>query len=205
MSARLPLTRQQRAALFAGEAPRIYGPRRVVINGQEHWRLRKCPVKKGDVVKLSRLMDLKVVRVDSVKGGGWRLQYEIHDRRDPTRLLRRTPPATPIGPDSLPTSDEIRKDAQVSAYTSNPAGTVRGAGLAVDELTQRRITQQAHDHAGHQQIVNQARRERYELERRLGRAREDAILRGVDISSPIRVIERQIAKIERRVYDGKAA
>lgn len=49
------------------------------------------------------------------------------------------------------------------------------------------------------------RRERHELEQRLLRATEEAKLRGVDVSSPLRVIERQVEKIERRVYEGKAA
>lgn len=49
------------------------------------------------------------------------------------------------------------------------------------------------------------RRERHELDQRLQRALDDARLRGVDVSSPLRVIERQVEKIERRVYEGKAA
>lgn len=51
----------------------------------------------------------------------------------------------------------------------------------------------------------QLRRERHELDQRLMRVLEDARLQGVDVSSPLRVIERQLEKIERRVYEGKAA
>jgi hypothetical protein len=59
---------------------------------------------------------------------------------------------------------------------------------------QDRYTDQAHDHAAQQAEINRARRERYELEQRLARAQADARLSGVDISSPLRVIERQLRR-----------
>lgn len=90
-------------------------------------------------------------------------------------------------------------------YTRSPSREVEEAGEPVDERSQHKITEEAHLNAGQMAAINQARREQYELEQRLERAREEAELRGVDISSPMRVIERQLVKIEQRVYEGKAA
>lgn len=90
-------------------------------------------------------------------------------------------------------------------YTTALAQTIDEGAEGVDEASQQRFTEQAHRSKGQQHLLNRARRERYELERRLERAVSDAAARGVDISSPLRVIERQLQKIERRVYEGKAA
>lgn len=90
-------------------------------------------------------------------------------------------------------------------YTTALGQTIDEGAEGVDESSQQRFSDQAHRSKGQQHLLNQARRERYELERRLERAVSDAGARGVDISSPLRVIERQLQKIERRVYEGKAA
>jgi hypothetical protein len=76
---------------------------------------------------------------------------------------------------------------------------------AVDEKTQASFTEQAKLHAGQMREVNQARRERHDMVIRLSRARQEADRRGVDISSAERVIERQLTKIERLVFNGQAA
>jgi hypothetical protein len=89
-------------------------------------------------------------------------------------------------------------------YTTSPRRAADDAEV-VDEATASKYAGQARLGAEQQAAINQARRERHELEQRLSRAREEAELRGVDISSPLRVIERQLAAIERRVYEGKAA
>lgn len=205
MSATLRLSRQQRKLLFDNKTPPITGE-------------GDCPVKAGDIIALSPKVSLRVLTIRHRKGGkGWSLHYEVQDRRDPVRLLRRTPAITDESYDQIrrgleehdgypppPTDDVLAKAARESAYTGAPS-SLSDAGEAVDEVTQRRLTQQAHDNRDHQEVVNQARRERHELAHRLDRVRADAELRGVDISSPMRVIERQLAKIERRVYDGKAA
>lgn len=89
-------------------------------------------------------------------------------------------------------------------YTTNPHRAIDDAE-AVDAATLSRYSKEAADSAAQRAQINQLRRERYELEQRLARARADAARGGVDISSPLRVIERQLATIERRVYEGKAA
>lgn len=90
-------------------------------------------------------------------------------------------------------------------YTRDRSRRVRGGGSPVNERAQAKITEEANKNAGQVAAINQARRERYELGQRLERARAEAELRGVDISSPLRVIERQLVKIERRAFEGKAA
>lgn len=90
-------------------------------------------------------------------------------------------------------------------YTRSPEREVDDAGEPVDDRSQHKITDEARLNAGQMASINQARREQYELEQRLERVREEAEVRGVDISSPLRVIERQLVKIERRVHEGKAA
>lgn len=195
--------RATRKRLFDGETPRISGD-------------GVCPAEPGDVFDLSALVSLKVTRVHRNKTGGWWLSYEVTDRRDPVRLLRRTPgiPAgdyelvrgsfDEYGYPSEPTPVAVAEAAEESAYTPIP-GTLADAGEAVDELTQRRLTAEAHRNKEQGAVLAQLRRERYELAQRLDRARGDARLRGVDISSMERVIERQLRKIEQRVYHGKAA
>lgn len=201
---RLRLTRGTRARLFKRETPPIKGDGR-------------CPVAAGDIIELSSKVSLRVLHVNTRKGGGWSLHYELQDRRDPVRLLRRTPGISDESYDQIrrgleendgypapPTDDVLAKAALESAYTGAPS-SLSDAGEAVDEVAQRRITQQAFDNRGQQDVLNQARRERHELAHRLDRVRADADLRGVDISSSMRVIERQLAKIERRIYQGRAA
>ena len=92
------LTREQRAELFAGNCPAIFGPRpvtRKLGDGTEKTTLiwERCPLKPGDRIELSRLLAVEVLRVDPRKGGhGWKLHYLVDDRRDPSRYMRRSPP-----------------------------------------------------------------------------------------------------------------
>src|SRR5262249_28104650 len=105
-----------------------------------------------------------------------------------------------------PLTDAERKvAARESSTTHSPREAVADCGERVDPADERRYAKQAEENREQVAHINQARRERYELETRLRRAREDGEERGIDISSPQRVIERQLAKIERRVYEGKAA
>lgn len=196
------LDRETRNRLFAGESPRIGGA-------------GACPVERGYTFMLSSQVQVKVMQVRRAKSGWW-LIYEVTDHRDPPRLLRRTPGIPrgdfdavrqsfdEYGYPAAPTPEAIREAARESAYTTIP-GPLADAGEAVDELTQRRLTAEAHRDKIQGATLAQLRRERHELEQRLERARLEADRRGVDISSSLRVIERQLLKIEQRVYHGKAA
>ena len=202
--AELSLTRDQRRRLLAGETPRIAG------EGQ-------APVEPGFTFHLLADVTLTVLSIRTPKGGGWSLQYEVRDNRDHPRLIRRTPAINAAdfkavrrsfdryGYPTDPTPDVIAEAAEESAYTGAQGSAVEDAGEAVDPATQRRFTEQAHLTGDQRAMLHQLRRERHALEQRLRQAREDARLKGVDISSPERVIERQIKAIERRVYEGKKA
>lgn len=195
----LRLTRELRKEIFAGGAPPIRGE-------------GPCPVEAGHVMVLSSKVELKVTAVRRRRSGGWSLQYELLDRRDPRRILRRTPGIYSVTSDDFDDhgdpkpldADELGRASELSSYTGG-GSSLADAGEAVDAKTQERFTQQATERLALDHMLAEMRRERYELEKRLERARADAELRGVDISSPLRVIERQLAKIERRVYEGKAA
>jgi hypothetical protein len=115
---RLKLTREQREAFFAGQAPSIGGE-------------GKCPVGKGYVYTLSTKLTLEVTGIRTRKGGGWSLAYVVFDRRDPTRLLRSTPPVHMEEWERYqhraPTEAEIEEAAEESAYTSNREGAIDSA------------------------------------------------------------------------------
>jgi hypothetical protein len=133
---RLRLTRAQRAKLFAGESP--------YIGGQG-----EAPVGKGEEVRLSSRVSIRVLRVDPERGGGWKLHYELTDTRDPVRLLRRTPPAHREG-DELDITDQgaIREAARQSFYTADASAAVTDAGEAPDRewVAMRTKTQREFDH-----------------------------------------------------------
>lgn len=185
---KLTLTRAQRSQLFAGQLPRIAGEGR-------------CPVEPGYEYRLSPDFTLRVVKVVPTRGG-WVLRYELTDRRDRIEHLRRLPAV--VNDDYRPpTAEDISRAADESAYTTGP--DLMDAGPRVDRKTLDRYAREAETHVGQQHTLAQLRRERHELDQRLARALADARMRGVDVSSALRVIERQLARIEQRVYHGKAA
>lgn len=191
------LTREQRTAIFALEPPSITG------NGP-------CPWEVGKTYPLSNRVSLKVVGHRRYKGGGWALQYEIHDTRDNVRNLRRTPPSMPddelrkgfdsYGYPAAPTSDRVKKAAQESAYTSAPT-SLSDAGEGIDEKVQDRFSGEAASRDG---LREQRRREKWDLAQRLQHAEEEARMLGLDVSHHRRAIAERIARME-RLNKGKAA
>lgn len=154
---RLTLTHEQRAQLFAGQTPRIAGE-------------GKCPVEPGYVYRLSKRLELEVTAVRRTKGGGWSLGYTLSDRRDPARILKRTPSAQDFdrmrreqdeyGFPLEPSPEEIRRAAQESAYTSAPT-SLSDAGEAVDQATQEAFSKQGQTIDG---LREQKRREAWQRE-----------------------------------------
>lgn len=184
---RLRLTRTQRIKLFAGECPNIGGE-------------GDCPVEHGDEVKLSAKVSLRVLQVRPRKGGGWSLHYELQDRRDPVRLLLRTPPVVvPDGDETPPTPDALARAAQESAYTGSPFAAIEDAGEAVDEKTQERFSEEARE--GFRSQLERERREREarRLDERLRAVERLAAEKGIDISRKLTSIERRIESAEREV------
>lgn len=82
----------------------------------------------GEVVCIPRL-PLFVITIRDVKRhrlGHFRVRYDIVDKRDPSLLMRRTPPALREGEYTEASEEEIRQAAIESAYTSNPKQSVEG-------------------------------------------------------------------------------
>jgi hypothetical protein len=171
----LKLTREQRHQIFAGEPPKITGE-------------GECPVEAGYVLELSSRVRLTVLQVRTRKGGGWSLQYEVSDRRDAPRILRRTPGIHHVTKDDLDdngdpkplTADEIHRAAMDSAYTGRPT-SLSDAGEAVDEKTQRRFSELARDRKAQLRLLRDAERQLQTAGQRLARVRREAEVMGVDL------------------------
>lgn len=187
----LRLTKTQRVKLLAGECPGIAGQ-------------GDCPVHKGEAVKLAPGLTLTVLRVDR-NPSGWKLHYELRDRRDAPRLLRRTPPVVPPKADPrAPNEDEVRRAARESSYTTSPASAITSAAEAVDEATQDRFTEEARRGFAAQLERERREREARTLDGRLRMVQHLAAEKGVDITRKLASIEARIASTERDVGRDKA-
>lgn len=207
MSARasLKLSRGQRAAIFAGQAPQITG-----IENQ-------CPVDVGHVEHLSSRVSLEVLKVNRRRRGGWSIQYQVVDRRDPVRKLRRTPGVENVEalrktfdehgyPREL-TPGEVADAAGESSYTAMPT-SLSDAGEAVRSDVQERFTKEA---MTHDELRAQKRREMWEreqgaqrIEQRLREERDRAELLGTDVHRETAAIRRMVQRM-RSKNDRRAA
>lgn len=113
---RMPLTLEQRHALFDGE-----NPPKITYPGDE-----PCPVEKGHVETLSAHVWLAVVDVRRTSKGDHSLVYELHNENLGSRY-----PAKQHG------------QLHPEQYVSSPAGAIDDQ--AVDDFTQRRFTREAKD------------------------------------------------------------
>lgn len=193
---KLTFTRDQRRRLFNWRDPNVTMPTIALPVGYE--------VERGREHRLSPYVSVRELEVMRLRDGTRALRYELVDVRDDPRILRRLPPA------HIEEGDEARSSVEMDARAAEESAYYAGfdsmdAGEGVPRRDAERFASDAERNSRQSDELNRARRERYELDQRIRRAREDAALRGVDISSPLRVIERQLEKIERRVYEGKAA
>lgn len=218
----IPLSREQIARLLAGNAsPLPYpdeptfdvGATRVLL-----WsRPRPTHDGRGHVARPDRqpLVWITVKRKSRHRTGGWLVQVTLEDLRESPPLLVRSIP--PMYDQELMRADAERREENRTAfetlaaeaslesnYTSDPSVAVDHLE-AIDAATRKRFASEAARGDDQEAHLNQLRRERYELEQRLLEVRARADREGVDISSPMRVIERQLEKIEKRVYRGEAA
>jgi hypothetical protein len=84
------LTKEQRAALFRGELPRITYP-----SVTPKLRIPKpCPVESGDVYSLGAYQELIVIKVRRSRLGDYVVVYEIHVKHRPLYLAQTGPQAT---------------------------------------------------------------------------------------------------------------
>ncbi|MDQ3730287.1 MAG: hypothetical protein M3355_11950 [Actinomycetota bacterium] len=189
----MKLTRVQRQRLFAGEAPRISGE-------------GKPPVEQGETIQLSSRLSIRVLRVN-LGNGRWKLDYEVLDRRDPVRNLRRTPAPQDFdairrsydeyGTPTPPTAEVIKEAAEGSAYTSSRS-SLADAGEAVDAASQAAITRRAKEEltlVGQHQLSQEAAK----LATQLARTVEVADRYGLDVRSEARLIARKLDGIREKL------
>lgn len=192
------LTREQRAAIFAGEAPRIAGE-------------GECPWEPGDVYKVSSCITLTVEKIRPVKErwrdgkripAGWALGYHIWDRRDTLRYMRPNPHPVDYTvlrdeldahggyPAPNEDADEFREEGEQSAYTWNRARAVRGEDYAVGEEWLARFADEAGDRKARERRARRQQERALPLERRIVTYQAEAACRRIDIRNELRLIER---------------
>ena len=205
----MKLTREQRAAVFAGEAPRIAGE-------------GECPWKPGDIYRASSKVELEVLEIRPVKPrwrngewqeAGWSLHYVIRDQRDSPRLLRPNP--HPVDFDAIrasfdeygyppddPGDPEAMRGAGVeSAYTTRPGAGLRRADEGVGEGWLKRFSEE-----GGARLQKERQQE---YNRKMARSRAAALKevelrarqRGIDVSPELRTIGEEVEKMRRKLDD----
>lgn len=179
------LTRVQQTKLAAGECPAIVGK-------------GDCPVSKDTVIEVRAGLTLRVVAVDRPDPVTWRLRYEVMDRRDPVRLLRRTPPVVPPRKDEHPDAEAVKRAARESAYTSSHSSAVDDGGEAVDEKTQEQFTKDARERFKADLEAERERRKRLPVSEQLAQVLDEAKERRTDVSGDLRVIQKRIDAMKRK-------
>lgn len=185
---RLRLTREVRKRLFDHQAPRIAGE-------------GKCPVKQGQVIAISSKVSLKVLRVNVRRGGGWSLQYELTDRRDPVLKMKRTPrpqdfdairrERDEFGYPAAPTTDALEQAALDSAYTSGST-SIDDHAEAIHPRTMDEVNKRRREHRALWQ------REKQQLLGSLARLTADPETR-LTAASEIRALQRQLEALDRKL------
>lgn len=179
------LTHAQKTKLAAGECPGITGK-------------GECPVTKDQVIPVRTDLTIRVVGVDRPDPVTWRLRYEVLDKRQRVRLLRRTPPVVPPRKDETPDAEAIKRASWESSYTSSHRSEIDDAGEAVDEQTQERFSKEGRERFAADLEAERERRQELKVSEQLERALEDAERRGADVSSDLRVIRKRIAAMQRK-------
>lgn len=172
------LTREQRAAIFAGNCPYIGG------EGDP-------PCRRGDIKRLSKNVSLEVRKVNR-DGEKWWLAYTIRDKRYVVRNMRRTPPvhveeATP------PTPKAIAEAAEESAYTPSLATSLADGGEAPPVKEVNRFARDAYHREKLSNGEDLAHRDARSQTARLKRLHDKALRSGMDISIEV---EQRLDEIE---------
>lgn len=187
---KLTLTKEQRAAFFAGECPHISGA-------------GDCPVEVGYVYRLSGNLHFRVSKIHTDRKGWW-LRYVLHDSRHTVRNLRRTPRPSDFdavretfddyGYPPEATEEAIEDASQESSYTSRGTGLVDDAGEAIDAATTKRYADKAAEAGA------ELRRQRMEeAKQTIGSIKEMKLSR--EAKRRMRRIEHDLAAIEAEVSE----
>lgn len=185
----MKLTREQRVMLFAGEHPRISFP-----------ASEPCPARVGEVVHLSREVEIEVLAIVETKTKDWRIDYVLRDMR--ANLMRRVPPVHDAKREAErgdPGPEELRRAARESAVTHSPLEAVPGdGGELVEPEVQAEFTMEAiqKDLSRQEGTKRQAG-----LEAELARVRSECRRRGVDTTRLDASIKKRIRAYERRLAE----
>lgn len=187
---KLTLTKEQRAAFFAGDCPHIGGK-------------GECPVEVGYIYRLSASLHFRVSKINTDRDGWW-INYVVQDRRHTVRNLRRTPSPTDFdsvresfdeyGYPPEATEDAIEDAGQESSYTSRGVGLVDDAGEAIDAATTKRYADKAAESSAR---LRQQRME--EAKQTIGSIKEMQLSR--EAKRRMRRIEHDLAAIEAEVSE----
>lgn len=195
------LTQNQRSRIFNGDAPNIAGR-------------GKCEAIEGESYPLSNLVSLKIVRIrtrpaqatDQNQDPHWSLLYEIHDRRDKVRNLRRTPQAQDFAATKRsfdefgypPEFSEAEQElgAEGSAYTSSST-SLSDAGEAVDKESQKRFSMESEQDRIKRKKDAELRLKQRSLSARLIEL-ESAMQTHPNLARYMHRIERQVSAAEAR-------
>lgn len=173
---KLPLTRAQRKALFAGEHPRITIPESIEVAPETR-------------IALSTKVELVVVGLEDPDGERV-LLYVVADHRP--RLLRaRTRSAgyeEGLRDDLTPS--EALKASEASAYTHSPGAALRGSGEEVSRTDQERYAKE-----GNAPALAKLREDYSALRAAVARIQDNKFLYGHgSLGSELRFIEKKALK-----------
>lgn len=160
------------------------------------WGREPCPITPGMEYQLAPNLKLIFTEIRPNWKTHYRCIYTVQDFRPLTLRVRPSDSDGRRG-DRLHWSPEEEHGYGHSVDTLD-------AGEVLDDIAQRKEDKKAELRRDQQAIVNEVRRERYDLSIRLARIRERARQERIDISSDERVIRKRIEALERRVLD-KAA
>lgn len=146
------IERAERARILAGdtspliraEEPELTEGQRIVLARSRESRSADPQTGRVIVTPPLELFAITVNRIRRRAAGDWSVRFDVEDYRESVRLVRRKPPALREGDYREPSAAEIERAALDSAYTSNPRAALDHLE-AVDAVSQRRITRQAHD------------------------------------------------------------
>lgn len=190
MKARLVLTRNERAELFAGRAPKLAGA-------------GKCLISEGYIYTLSPGFWIEINKVRRTRTGGWSLGYTIHDHRHASLLLRRTPPVhVEDAESSAPTAAAIEQARFESSYTTNVRAAVSTAGEGVGDTVQRHQTENAKRAARLERRRRRIDQDNLALEAKVKAYQEEAARRRIPIRDEVRAMRRAMNRpddLERRL------
>lgn len=144
---------------------------------------------------------IEVRKVVRHKRGHWRVLFDVFDRRLDKRLIRRKPPAMPMGEETDPDPELSRLE---SAYTGNPKAAIDHLE-AVDDETLDRFTKEGRVRLAEVRKQEHAEEQARDDVRRMSRRLQGLVVRsvrlGVDPVGIIATLERDIRQAEEQMRD----